>query len=64
MSTLYVPLAIPPRADAGDDHYRDAARTIDVLRADDAPHDIGLVTAQGVPIYRVTQRGPIGFCRE
>jgi hypothetical protein len=34
-----------------------------VLVANDAPHDTGLVTAQGVPIYRVTQRAPIGFCR-
>lgn len=63
-SAVYIALATPPRADAGDDHYRDAASTIDVLVADDAPHNTGLVTAQGVPIYRVTQRGPMGFCRD
>ena len=61
MTAAYIPLARPPRTDAGDDHYRDGSRSMDVLVDDDRPHDTGLVTAQGVPIYRVTQRGPVGF---
>jgi hypothetical protein len=63
-SATYVALATPPRTDAGDDHYRDGREVIDVLVADDGPHNTGLVTAQGVPIYRVTQRGLVGFCRD
>jgi hypothetical protein len=65
MTVAYIPLARPPRSDASDDvYYEDGPRhTIDVLQAIDAPHDTGLVTADGVPIYRVTQRGPVGFGR-
>lgn len=65
MTSVYVALAKPPRADAGDSHWRDENHhTMDVLDASDAPHKTGLVTAQGVPIYRVTRRGPMGFCRD
>ena len=34
-----------------------------VLVDDGAPVDTKLVTASGTPIYRVVQRGPVGFCR-
>lgn len=36
-------------------------RDLTVYEVDDEPVDTGLVDASGLPIYRVTDREPIGF---
>ena len=56
----YVALAKPLRAD-DDDWYPDGHRSTSVLVTDDRPVNTGLFTATGIPIWRVIERGPIGF---
>ena len=63
--TRYVELARPPRSVvAEDDWYEPSSRSVDVFVPSDAPVDTGLLSANGTRIYRVSERGPFGFCRE
>lgn len=47
----------------GDDYYQEPRETMTVHAVDDAPTDTGLVDDLGVPIMRLSDRGPLGFCR-
>lgn len=37
--------------------------TCQVWEADADPINTGLLNADGVPLYRMPSRGPLGFCR-
>jgi hypothetical protein len=41
----------------------EAVTTREVIVGDEEPVKMGLVDAQGVPIYRVRERLPVGFVR-
>jgi hypothetical protein len=55
----YVASTRPPRADDWD--YPDEHRTMSVIEDEAAPQATGLLDANGVPIYRVADRAPMGF---
>lgn len=49
---------------AGDDYIEEERQTCEVVVDEDSPIDTGLVDHHGNKIMRITQRGPMGFCRE
>ncbi len=61
---VYIALATPPRAWVSNTHTPETLPTVTVHVENPAPRATGLVTAQGTPIYRVTERAPVGFCRD
>jgi hypothetical protein len=61
MKPRYEAMAKPPRAWVSATNIPEPLPTITVWAQDDSPRETGLVTAQGVPIYRVQDREPIGF---
>lgn len=63
MTPRYLALARPPRAWVSQTEVWAERPTMQVWVPDDAPVDTGLVTAEGVQLYRVTERAPVGFGR-
>ncbi len=61
MAPRYVALRAPPRAWDGDGPMAERP-TMTVHEAVSAPEPIGLLDARGVPLYRLEDRNPIGFC--
>lgn len=61
---VYIALARPPRDWVSATEVPETLPTITMHVEHEAPQKTGLLTAQGVPIYRVTLRAPVGFCRE
>ena len=60
----YVAIARKPRSWwAEEDEFSSERRTIDVIEPPHEPIDTGLLDASGVPLYRVNERGPIGFTK-
>lgn len=60
--TRYVALA-RPKQHVSDDYYQEHRETMTVHAVDGTPSDTGLVDHLGVPIMRLSERGPLGFCR-
>lgn len=60
---VYTTLA-PHAAWIGGQFYDTDRQTITVSETDFQPVYTGLLSADGVPLYRIHQRGPLGFCRE
>lgn len=56
-------VAIRPKAWVSYQESPESRPTGEVLESDAAPINTGLVTADGVPLYRMQERGPLGFCR-
>ncbi len=44
-----------------DDYSAEPLRTITVVETDGMPQETGLFTADGLPLYRVNDRPPLGF---
>ena len=63
MTARYIALAKPPRAWVSSTHTPEMLPTTTVYVPDETPRDTGLVTAEGVPLYRLPTREPIGFKR-
>lgn len=61
MTDRYV--AIPPRAWSSESHTPEDRPTCQVFEREDAPIKTGLLNAEGVPLFRMPVRGPLGFCR-
>lgn len=59
--TRYV--AIRPRAWVSATDAPEDRPTCQVWETEADPIDTGLLNADGVPLYRVHDRGPLGFCR-
>jgi hypothetical protein len=56
-------VAIPARSWVSYQHTPETLPTCVAHEADPAPVNTGLLNADGVPLYRVPERGPLGFCR-
>jgi len=61
MSTHYV--AIQPRAWVSATDAPETRPTCEVFEADAKPIDTGLLNADGLRLYRIQPRAPLGFCR-
>ena len=46
-----------------DDWYQPPRETCVVIVDDAAPQATGLLDETGAPLYRLSDRGPLGFCR-
>lgn len=62
--TRYVTLARPPRTVSYDDYYESSPNSMQVIVPDDEPVDTGLLSGDGLKLYRLNERAPIGFCRK
>lgn len=61
MSRYVAIIAAPKSWDSHDGYNMGSRPSMTVHDADDAPQATGLVDALGVPLYRLSDRIPIGF---
>lgn len=62
VNVLYVSRA-PKQIRAEDGWWPETRERMDAIIVDDTPVNTGLVDQRGVPIVRLSSRGPLGFCR-